>query len=126
MPLKFEKKGKYNEANVNKILQLIRAGNTYKTAHLSAGVASSTFYEWLNDKPEFKEAVEQAEQDAIIELLKCIKSAGDRDWRANAWILERRSQEYNKQEKVDVTSKDEKIEFTINIKRPTSDINESE
>jgi hypothetical protein len=108
--MKKAKRAKYTPDTVNKMLEVIRAGNTHKAAYNSVGVAESTFYEWLNTYPEFKEAVQKAESDSTIELVSLIRKAGD-----YKWLLERRDPEWNKQDKVDVTSDGKQITFTINL-----------
>ena len=57
-------------------------------------VAVSTFYLWLNARPEFSEAVEKAEADFVAMAHRGILHAdGGKDaqpWTRLAWLLERR------------------------------------
>ena len=121
-----KKVGKYAPELVKKILDCLREGNTRTTAAHIANIGVSTFYDWLVEKPEFKKAVEQVEADSVSELVSKIKKAGDKDWRALSFLLERRSPEWNKQDKVDVTSNQKEIVFTIDLGRSnlTEDTNE--
>jgi hypothetical protein len=51
----------------------------------------STFYEWMNTKNEFSDAVKKAEgQAAVGWLAKIEKAANEGEWQAAAWKLERR------------------------------------
>lgn len=86
-----------------RILQALRGGNYASVACQFAGVHYSTFRKWLVDaeKPgasqelvEFSQAVAQAEAQAEVADLAIIRRAAqDKDWRAAAWIRERRSRE---------------------------------
>ncbi len=84
------RKSKYTPDVVEKVVQAIRLGMTYElTAHY-AGIAPSTLYEWLNNKPEFSEAVKAAEGRAAATWLVRIEDAAKMQWQAAAWKLERR------------------------------------
>lgn len=102
------------------ICDAIKEGATYAAASEAAGIAYATFNEWMKDaRPrfvKFSEAVRQANGEARTELIKQIRSHGRKDWRALAWILERRFRdEYGAN--VDITSGGNKItEITMNWK----------
>lgn len=94
------------------ICKAIRIGATYQAAAEAAGVSYETFNEWRKGKAHrfitFSEAVDRANADAQLDLLQNIKAAGDKDWRANAWVLEHRfKQDFGNS--VDVTSNGETI-----------------
>jgi hypothetical protein len=73
------------------VCDAIRLGTTYELAALSAGIAYETFNEWRKTKPQFSEALREAEcAAALVWLTKIEKAATDGDWRAAAWKLERR------------------------------------
>lgn len=52
-------KGKYGEISPI-VLTYIEDGLTFKAAAEKAGIGERTFYEWLNDKPQFKQLVNNA------------------------------------------------------------------
>lgn len=54
---------KYNPKIVRSICQHIEQGETNEHAAELAGVTQSTFYQWLNDKSEFSEAVKKAKEE---------------------------------------------------------------
>ena len=96
------------------ICEAIENGATYAAASEAAGIAYSTFNEWMKDKRpayvKFSEAVSQANARFMTEGMRRIKEAGRRDWRAVAWSLERRLPEYfGQQNKLDVTSGGEQL-----------------
>lgn len=82
-----------------KIVNAIRAGAYVETAAAAAGVNKVTLYRWLkrgNKYPgtiyeAFAEAVHEATAQAEMrDVLTISKAAGDGDWRAAAWRLERK------------------------------------
>lgn len=81
---------KYNDPAVARIIRAIRDGATFRLAAATGGIGYSTFREWMLSKPEFAEAVSQAEGDGALASLRRIKQATKEDWRAAAWVLEHR------------------------------------
>ena len=86
-----------------KIIQALHLGNHRKHAAAYAGIDEATLRRWIargrdsDDEPytSFRKAVEQAEAKAQVMAMGCItKAARDGDWRAGAWILERRAPEH--------------------------------
>lgn len=83
----------------NKLVQAIQSGATYELSAQYAGIAVSTLYLWMKQgrekehkkKIELLEAIKRAESMGAIANLGLIqKAAKDGDWKASAWILERR------------------------------------
>ena len=74
------------------LLANLREPMSIKAACALSGVGKSTYYEWLEDDPEFAEEAEAAIRFGEAVLVSRIKSVGEEkaDWRAHAWILERR------------------------------------
>ena len=81
-----------------RIVQALRAGNYADAAVRSAGIATSTFYRWLErgeDETtgiyrEFRDAVRLAEAEAEVHAVAVIRRAMPDDWRAAMTYLERR------------------------------------
>jgi transposase len=85
------RKSKYTSETVEKITQAIRLGATYELAASYAGIDHSTFFRWMNDKSDFRDAVKAAEGAGAMQwLAKIEKAASDGNWQAAAWKLERR------------------------------------
>lgn len=94
---------KFTPDRAAKILQAMRGGNYRSVACEFAGIHYTTLRKWLIDaeKPgapqelvEFSAAMAQAEAQAEVADLAIIRRAAqDKDWRAAAWIRERRSPE---------------------------------
>lgn len=89
-------KPKLNRQVLNRAVQLKKGGASNKDIAAALGIADSTFYAWCNQpktplQMEFSDALKKAEADYKNALLAIIaKSAKEKDWKAAAWILERR------------------------------------
>jgi transposase len=80
-----------------RICKALRAGNTYKDAAEYGGVDPSTMRNWMargrkGQEPfaAFLAAVKKAETAAVMKAVKAIRKAGDKNWTAYAWWLERK------------------------------------
>src|SRR5436309_11236469 len=86
------------------ICDAVREGSSFEGACEAAGVAVSTGHEWFargmgrdpRGRPaaasfaEFAEALTRARAEAELREVKQIVAASKDDWRAAAWLLERR------------------------------------
>ena len=80
------------------IVDGINAGLTFRLSCARAGVTPATFYNWLKKGEvaqsgalmEFFNAVERAKADSALRLISQITLQAPADWRAAAFILERR------------------------------------
>ena len=80
--------------------EAIRKGCTYKAAASAVGVCEKTIYNWFrkgreatrkNDKyKQFLQCVKRAEHERQQFLLERVINASEKNWKAAAWILERR------------------------------------
>jgi transposase len=84
------RRSKYTPETVDKLTQAIRLGATDELACDYAGIGTSTFYAWMDAKPEFQEAIKLARGAAAVKWLAKIEQAGEEAWQAFAWKLERR------------------------------------
>jgi len=117
------RKSKLTTATTEKICEAIKMGCTYKLSCQYAGIDTSTFYLWMKDgregtdktKVEFFNSIKKAEADCAFSTLKKINEASSEDWRAGAWLLERRHQyiknppadkEQHKEQHIPSTTKD--------------------
>jgi hypothetical protein len=91
---------KFTPGTVRDILAGIRAGLPYRLAAEAAGVSESTFHQWQRGqfprgadkalRAEFLEALTRAKGESARRLTALISTAATDDWRAAAWLLERR------------------------------------
>lgn len=101
------RRSKYTPDVVKRLTDAIRLGATYELACGYAGIGVSTFYDWLQAKPEFSEAIKEAEGGAAVGWLARIEQAAkDGTWQAAAWKLERRYPEQYGRQVVDVARRD--------------------
>lgn len=84
----------------------LKAGNTRKDAAHHAGISVSTLYSWMKrgrqgevEFLEFLSAVEGAEAECAYRNVAFIQKAAAKDWRAAAWWLERRREDFSTKEK---------------------------
>jgi hypothetical protein len=81
---------KRNKAALDAVCNALEAGATYAQAAGAAGVSYATFARWRDDDADAESAILKAEQVAARRWLACIDRAADSEWRAAAWLLERR------------------------------------
>lgn len=92
------RKTKLTKELTKKMIDAIQMGCTYKLACQYAGIDTSTFYLWMQSgregkdeiKVEFFNQIKKAEATCAFSTLKKINEASSEDWRAGAWLLERR------------------------------------
>jgi transposase-like protein len=71
------------------IVEAVRNGAYAKHAALSAGIVEDTLYTWRKQDAEFDRAIAQAAADRANAAITRITEHAMRDWRADAWLLER-------------------------------------
>lgn len=104
------KNTKYSMILAHQICEHVSKGIPMRQAAQALGISESTFHRWRRDKEEFSEMIDQAigvsESRLITEISTC------EDWRAKAWILERRFPDrWSKREQIDMNvSKSEGLE----------------
>lgn len=92
------RKCKLTPAVQEQIVQALHVGATHEIACGYAGINPDTFYAWMRKGAEgrapfseFSEAVQKAEQQAVVGWLATIEQAARAGhWQAAAWKLERR------------------------------------
>lgn len=80
------------------VLGAVRDSQTYEVAARRAGVAERTLYGWIEKGEagaapvyaQFVQELARAKAEAEESIITGIKAAGRHDWRALAWIAERR------------------------------------
>ena len=75
---------------IEAILANLREGLTKEVACSQAGINSRTLYNWCEDDAELALDVQAAIDVSQAVLIKAVTSAAFTDWRAAAWMLERR------------------------------------
>ncbi len=95
---------KKNQATLDGILEAIRAGITFERAADLHRVSRAAVYKWRLDDPEFDKDVLEAVVYSEAILVQRINDKSVDDWKAAAWMLERRHPEqYSQRREIDVT-----------------------
>ena len=91
---------KFTTETVATVLAGIRAGLPYRLAAEAAGIHYDTFNEWKQGRfprgadrqlrTEFSDQLTRAQGESARRLTALISTAATNDWRAAAWLLERR------------------------------------
>ena len=71
------------------VLDLLRDGVPKVHAAQAVGVHENTLLRWLNEDAEFGGEARAAESAAVALRVQRIGKAGEKDWRADSWYLER-------------------------------------
>ena len=71
------------------VLELLRDGVPKKHAAQVVGVHETTLHRWISECENFASEVRAAESAAVALRVRRIGQAGERDWRADSWFLER-------------------------------------
>ena len=98
MPKPKGRKSKFTAPVRERIIEALRAGTTYEIAAQYAGISRSTLYEWIKKGEgfdtgvyrSFYDNVKKAEAEGAVVHLGTIAQASKKDWKAAAWLLERR------------------------------------
>lgn len=84
------RKTKYTPETVAKIIESVSVGTPHRYAAAYAGISHETFYQWMEKKTEFSDAVKNAEARALTHRLARIVKASEETWQAAAWWAERK------------------------------------
>ncbi len=99
------------------LIEALKLGATNVLACQYAGIAETTFYDWLAENAEFSASIEKARSYAAIDALRTIQKARrEGQWQSAAWLLERRyPQEYGRRTvQMEVTGK---LDMNVLIKQ---------
>ena len=118
MPKPKGRKSKFTTPVKDRIIEALRAGTTYEITAQYAGISRSTLFEWIKkgEKEEdtayrtFYDNIKKAEAEGAVVHLGTIAQASAKDWKAAAWILERRHG-YSKEVVMKVEEQEKEIEL---------------
>ena len=68
---------KFSKKTVDKIVGLVKS-DTYTIAEIcrQVGITPKTYHQWVNDYPDFADAIEQAKEERVQFLVDVAKSRG--------------------------------------------------
>jgi hypothetical protein len=113
---------KFSAAVAKKIVDIVQRGNFRDTAAASVGISGRTLRKWLhaaangNAKYQpFAAELDRAESEAEDLLVDAVTKQAKKDWRAAAWLLERRgSKRWGYKAQVEITI-DEALEEILDL-----------
>jgi len=116
-------KPKLTKELVQRAVQLKKGGANHKDIAAAIGVGECTFSRWINNpknalQRQLQQELKKAEADYKNALLAVIaKQAKERDWKAAAWLLERKyPEEYARVDRVQAEVKAEGMaEITVTV-----------
>ena len=107
-------KPKLSKEFVGRAVQLKKGGANNKDIAAAIGVTESTFSRWINEpksdlQKQLQQELKKAEADYKNALLAVIaKASRERDWKAAAWLLERKyPSEYARTDRIQATVEQE-------------------
>ena len=111
-----KKKYKATQETLRIIFDAILSGLTQRDAAALAGISEDTLSLWKKDS-DFSEQIRGKEIQYKQSLLQGIKEAGKKDWRADAWLLERKFRdEFTPKNDISFERKETIEELASNIK----------
>jgi hypothetical protein len=114
---------KLNDQTVSILCKALESGLSVVACCGIAGISESTFYRWRKEDPQFQIAIQASQYNFEVNAIEAIKRAGDKDWRAWAWLLERRFPKSwkNYQEVNIVTSQNDGTSVVIGMLKQIAD-----
>lgn len=112
-----KRKTKATPKTISIILSAISEGLTQREASALAGISEDTLSLWKQDS-DFSEQIRQKQIENKLRHIKVINKASERDWKASAWLLERKyKEEFSLKSKVDFSVNNELEKMSEDIKK---------
>jgi hypothetical protein len=88
---KLGRPAKFDQIDIAKLITDVAEGVPVPIASMAVGIDPKTFYRWLDDRPEFAQALAAEKRRVIVEMLTAIRDCRTKDseFRNLAWLLER-------------------------------------
>lgn len=125
-------KTKLTDKLCDEICNDIKAGVPIKHSAISHGITEVTFYNWYNQgknaksgaKKQFYDKVEEAKSVAITLRARRIYKAGEDNWQADAWWLERVApNEFGRKDRHEVDMKAQiQSDLLLKLERPLPEL----
>lgn len=95
---------KLTDKRAQAALTALENGCTMQAAAGYAGVSRQALYGWMDRDPDFRAAVEQAQDKAESSFTAAVVAAVPKNWQAAAWWLERRRHaDYGRRDRVEMS-----------------------
>jgi hypothetical protein len=83
-------RAKDRETLIPIILDNISNGGTIRISCMAAGVSYRSFREWVQADPQLSAHLKKANSDFELRHVRNIQTMATDDWKASAWLLERK------------------------------------
>ena len=103
------RKSKYTPERAERVLAALKIGVPRRHAAAYAGVSEDTLLRWIKRYADFAARVDEAEAQAVATWASVVHYAASvqQDWRAAAWLLERRAPQEYQMHRLDVAASGE-------------------
>ena len=81
---------KLTDQTISIICKALNTGLSIRSSCNLANISESTYYRWYKENSDFRAAIKKSYAEFEFKALSEIEDQGKKDWRAIAWILERR------------------------------------
>jgi Fe-S oxidoreductase len=109
-------KSKLNEEIAKRLIKAFKNDMPIVQACTLAGISKETYNQWKNNYPDFADQIKRARLSFIETAAKSIKLGMITDWRAGAWVKERRDKRYKDKKEVELKGKPILIQDVIVLK----------
>lgn len=106
---------KIDEETVARLIKALKNDMTISQACVLAGINRDTFNEWRKKFPDFAGKIKRARLEFLETASKSVKVGMISDWRAGAWVKERRDKRYREKKEIDVKGKPILIQDAITL-----------
>ena len=120
----FSRARKRDRIDTNKICDLIAQGHSKESACGRVGITNKTLWTWTQDDEELREKVNQAVSKSEIALVNHVLHRAMDDWKAAAYLLERRFPErYAPKAELSIdVNKSDGLEQVVSMFEQTNDL----
>jgi hypothetical protein len=116
---------KYSSSVAKVICSGLEEGLSIKSVCGIANISVTTYYRWIEAHEEFRDAVHRTQAVFERNALGAIKRAGDKDWKAWSWLLERRyPSEWKNSKDVHLVKSDDGSNQVIDFLKQAMEIDE--
>jgi hypothetical protein len=113
---------KLTDQTINIICKALNTGLSIRSSCSLANISESTYYRWYKENSDFRAAINKSHAEYEFKALSEIQEQGKKDWRAIAWVLERRHPEsWSKNRTVKVQHSNTGHEVVLDMLRQVRD-----
>ena len=123
-PLPTTRQDKVTPELVSRVLDHLRNGSTIALACAREGIADGYLRELRKEEPALDSMVRQAQSEFVSRKAREIDTAGERDWKASAWLLERHPLARDELKPRETKGDNQGLTVVINVDRAKATVSE--